>query len=73
MPGVAKVRGAGLLIGIGLHQPVAPAVMRAALERGLIVNAPNDTSIRLAPPLIIGDDHVAEFTTLFRSALEAST
>jgi acetylornithine/N-succinyldiaminopimelate aminotransferase len=73
MPGVAEVRGAGLLTGIGLDRPVAPAVMRAALERGLIVNAPNDTSIRLAPPLIIGDDHVAEFIPLFRSALEAST
>ncbi|HWR84405.1 MAG TPA: acetylornithine transaminase [Rhodoglobus sp.] len=73
MPGVAEIRGAGLLLGVGLDRPIAPAVMRAALERGLIVNAPNDTSIRLAPPLIIGDEHVAEFTDLFTSALEAST
>lgn len=71
LPGVAEVRGEGLLIGVGLTEPVAPAVVAAALQRGLIINAPNDTSIRLAPPLIIGDDEIAEFLSLFTSALEA--
>ena len=32
---------------------------------GLIVNAANDTRIRLAPPLIIGDAEIAEFIALF--------
>lgn len=72
LPGVAEVRGEGLLIGVGLTEPIAPAVVAAALERGLIINAPNDTSIRLAPPLIIGDAEISEFLTLFTSALEAS-
>ena len=72
LPGVAQVRGAGLLIGLGLDEPIAPAVSRAALDRGLIINAPNDTSIRLAPPLIVGDHEIAEFLTLFTSALEAA-
>jgi acetylornithine/N-succinyldiaminopimelate aminotransferase len=72
LPGVAEVRGEGLLIGVGLTQPIAPAVVAAALERGLIINAPNDTSIRLAPPLIIGDAEISEFLSLFTSALEAS-
>lgn len=71
LPGVAEVRGEGLLIGVGLSGPIAPAVVTAALERGLIINAPNDTSIRLAPPLIIGDAEISEFLTLFTSALEA--
>jgi acetylornithine/N-succinyldiaminopimelate aminotransferase len=71
LPGVAEVRGEGLLIGVGLTEPIAPAVVTAALERGLIINAPNDTSIRLAPPLIIGDAEISEFLTLFTSALEA--
>ena len=71
-PLVADLRGSGLLIGVGLTAPVAQRVSTAALELGLIVNAPNDESIRIAPPLIIGDREVAEFTTLFASALEAS-
>ena len=73
MPGVAEVRGRGLLIGAGLERPVANEVFRAALARGLIVNAPNDTTIRLAPPLIIGDAEVDEFLTLFPLALEAAS
>ena len=72
LPGVIEVRGAGLLIGLGLDAPIAAAVSREALDRGLIINAPNDTSIRLAPPLIIGDREIAEFLTLFTSALEAA-
>jgi len=72
-PLVGEIRGAGLLIGIGLTEPVAPAVSARALELGLIINAPNDTSIRLAPPLIVGDAEIAEFVTLFTSALEASS
>ncbi|TBN56150.1 acetylornithine transaminase [Glaciihabitans arcticus] len=72
LPLVAEVRGSGLLIGVGLSEPVAQRVSAAALELGLIVNAANDTSIRLAPPLIIGDAEIAEFITLFTQALEAS-
>ena len=69
-PLVAGTRGRGLLIGVALATPVAGDVMRAALAEGLIVNAPNDETIRLAPPLIIGDADVAEFTARFAAALD---
>lgn len=70
-PLVAEVRGQGLLIGIGLVDPIAKQLSAAALERGLIINAANESSIRLAPPLIVGDSEVAEFLELFASSLEA--
>ncbi len=70
-PLVAEVRGRGLLIGVGLAKPVANEVVAAALERGLIVNAANDTSIRIAPPLIVGDQEIEQFTRIFTEALEA--
>ena len=70
LPLVAEVRGAGLLIGVGLSKPVGNAVVAAAAAAGLIINAPNDTSIRLAPPLIITDADVAEFIEKFTIALE---
>ncbi|GAB3608842.1 acetylornithine transaminase [Humibacter ginsengiterrae] len=68
-PLIAELRGEGLLIGVGLSEPLADQLTAAALRNGLIVNAPNESSIRLAPPLIIGDDEVAEFDRRFRAAL----
>lgn len=68
---VTEVRGRGLLIGIGTVQDAAPAIAAAALDAGLIVNAINPTSMRIAPPLIIGDAEVAAFTDRFRTALAA--
>jgi len=69
-PLVREVRGNGLLIGLGLAQPVAAQIAADALEAGLIVNAPNDSSIRLAPPLIVGDDEIAEFTQIMTTVLK---
>lgn len=69
LPLVDEVRGSGLLIGVGLSADVGPAVVAKALELGLIVNAPNDASIRLAPPLIVGDPEIAEFIEKFTAAL----
>lgn len=69
-PLIAEVRGRGLLIGIGLTEPVAKDLARAALAHGLIINAPNERSIRMAPPLIVADAELAEFRTLFTAALE---
>ena len=68
-PLVGGVRGRGLLIGVTLTAPVASSVVAAAQERGLIVNATNPESIRLAPALTIGDAEIAEFQTLFAAAL----
>lgn len=70
-PLIIETRGAGLLVGVGLAEPVAPAIVRAALAAGLIINAPNDRSLRIAPPLIVGDAELAEFDTRFRAALAA--
>jgi len=69
-PLVAGVRGRGLLVGVGLDEPVAGRVVTAAMEEGLIVNAANDATIRIAPPLIIGDHELDEFETRFGRALE---
>ncbi|WP_036284391.1 acetylornithine transaminase [Microbacterium luticocti] len=69
LPLVTGTRGAGLLIGITLAAPVAAAVRDAAQRRGLIVNAPTDEVIRIAPAYTIGDAEVDEFTALFAAAL----
>ncbi|MGJ8722184.1 MAG: aminotransferase class III-fold pyridoxal phosphate-dependent enzyme, partial [Salinibacterium amurskyense] len=70
-PLVSELRGRGLLIGIGLSQPVAQQVVAVALDHGLIVNAPNESTVRLAPPLIIGDAEITEFIDTFSAVLNA--
>ncbi len=60
-PLVAEVRGRGLLLGIGLREPVAKQVHEAALEAGFIVNPVRPDTIRLAPPLILTATQVDEF------------
>lgn len=70
-PLVEGCRGKGLLVGVGLTQPVAKALVAAAMERGLVINAPNDTTIRLVPALNIGDVELDEFAELFAATLAA--
>lgn len=70
-PLISGVRGSGLLLGIELATPVASELHAAALAAGLIVNSPNPNTIRLAPPLIIGDAEIADFDARFRAALSA--
>ncbi|WP_233518103.1 acetylornithine transaminase [Streptomyces corynorhini] len=57
-PLVSHVRGAGLLLGIVLTEPLAPQAQQAAQGAGFLVNAPAPDVVRLMPPLIIGDGEV---------------
>ncbi|MCR2813350.1 MULTISPECIES: acetylornithine transaminase [Microbacterium] len=68
-PLVEGCRGQGLLIGVALRHPVAAAIVAAAQEHGLILNAANDRTVRLAPPLTIGDVEIDEFADLFARSL----
>ena len=68
-PLIAEVRGRGLLLGVGLTEPVAQRLTAAAQNNGLIVNAANESTIRLAPPLIVGDAELADFERRFGLAL----
>jgi acetylornithine aminotransferase len=54
-PLIAHVRGAGLLLGIVLTEPLAPQVQQAAQDAGLLVNAPAPEVVRLMPPLNLGE------------------
>ncbi len=65
-----EVRGRGLLLAVDLGRPVASLVVSAALERGLIVNDVNPTSIRMAPPLTITPDEALQGADLLRQAID---
>ncbi|MFF7799506.1 acetylornithine transaminase [Streptomyces olivaceus] len=60
-PLIAHVRGAGLLLGIVLTEPLAAQVQQAAQDAGILVNAPAPDVVRLMPALNLGDDVVDAF------------
>jgi acetylornithine/N-succinyldiaminopimelate aminotransferase len=59
LPGVAEVRGRGLLLGAVLEQPAAEVVTECR-EQGLVVLTAGDDVLRLAPPLTIGDGEIVD-------------
>ncbi|HYN57655.1 MAG TPA: acetylornithine transaminase [Motilibacterales bacterium] len=69
--GVVEVRGAGLLLGIVLADPIARAVELAAREAGVLVNAAAPDVIRLAPPLNITPEEVAHGIARLAQAIDA--
>ncbi|MFJ9738825.1 acetylornithine transaminase [Streptomyces sp. NPDC101166] len=70
-PLIDYVRGAGLLLGIVLTEPLAPQVQQAAQEAGILVNAPAPDVVRLMPPLNLGDDAVDAFLGALPGILQA--
>ncbi|SFB52231.1 acetylornithine aminotransferase [Amycolatopsis marina] len=72
-PLIAGVRGAGLLLGVSLREPVAPTVAAAAQTAGYLINAIAPDTIRLAPPLILTDEQAAGFLAALPAALDTTT
>jgi acetylornithine/N-succinyldiaminopimelate aminotransferase len=69
IPGVSEVRGAGLLLGIELESLKSSDVASALQKSGVLVNAANPTTIRLAPALIVTDVQIKKFITIFKKVM----
>jgi acetylornithine aminotransferase len=69
IPGVSQVRGAGLLIGIELENANSDEIARKLAEAGVLVNAANSSTIRIAPALIVSDSQIRKFINTFREVL----
>jgi len=62
---VKEIRGKGLLCGMQLKKP-AIEVRKMMLEHKLLGGSAGDNVLRLAPPLIITEDHVREAVNILR-------
>ncbi|MFZ3494047.1 acetylornithine transaminase [Streptomyces sp. 5.8] len=71
-PLVREVRGAGLLLGIALAEPVAARVQRAAQDAGFLVNAAGAGVVRLAPALTLPQEHADALVAALPGILDAS-
>ena len=73
LPQVADVRGLGLLLAVELNGIDARVAAAKCLEAGLVVNGVTATALRLAPPLIITPEHIAEAVAVLGSVLDELT
>jgi acetylornithine/N-succinyldiaminopimelate aminotransferase len=70
-PLVDQVRGAGLLLGIGLNADRAPLVADHARTAGFLVNAVQPDTVRLAPPLVLTAEQAHDFVQALPAILDA--
>ena len=73
IPGVTEARGAGLLIGLTLDKPIAKSITKRCQELGVLINAPGESMIRIAPALNISMRQAEKFIGIFSQALKEST
>ncbi|TDC90590.1 acetylornithine transaminase [Saccharopolyspora aridisoli] len=71
-PLIREIRGTGLLIAIGLTEPVAAKVAAAAQERGYLINPIQPDAIRLCPPLVVRGEQVQRLLTDLPELLNAA-
>ena len=69
IPGVKEVRGAGLLIGIELESLNSSDLANSLRAAGVLVNAANPTTIRIAPALIVTDAQIEKFISIFKKVM----
>jgi len=60
LDGVRQVRGRGLMRSIVFDAPVAREFQSRCLDEGVIVNATDDVTVRLVPPLVISAAEIDE-------------
>jgi predicted acetylornithine/succinylornithine family transaminase len=66
-------RGLGLLVGAKVRGENADAIVRAALQEGLVLTTAGKDVVRFTPPLTVSADEVDEAVAGFSRALEGAT
>lgn len=72
-PGIAGVRGRGLMLGVVLRDAVARAVEGHLLAAGFIVNAVGPDVVRLVPPLVLTAAQADAFIAALPGAVDAAS
>jgi acetylornithine/N-succinyldiaminopimelate aminotransferase len=67
---VTEVRGRGLLLGVGLKNVLAKDVEMECRKLGLLLNAVNENTLRLAPALIVNIEQVQRCAEIIEDAIK---
>jgi acetylornithine/N-succinyldiaminopimelate aminotransferase len=68
--GLGEVRGKGLLLALELNRPIASCVVDAALDLGLLINAPRPSVLRFMPALNVSRAEMDLMTEILRAAIQ---
>ncbi|HEY8643495.1 MAG TPA: acetylornithine transaminase [Candidatus Dormibacteraeota bacterium] len=66
VPGVSTVRGRGMMQAIVFAEPGAKDFQARCLEAGVVVNAVDDNTVRLVPPLIMSAAEVEQAVAVMK-------
>ncbi len=66
---IKEVRGAGLICGVELSEPIGREVTAALRERGILVGAVGDSVLRIVPPLIVEKSDIDIFVKTLEEVL----
>jgi predicted acetylornithine/succinylornithine family transaminase len=69
LPHVVAIRGRGLMVAFDVDVDAPEVVRRALLEQRLVVNATGPVTVRLLPPLVIGEREVDDAVERLRAVL----
>ena len=64
---IAEIRGEGLIMGLRTHVPNT-AFVQAARDHHLLTIGAGDNVVRLVPPLVIGEDEIADAVARMEAA-----
>ena len=66
---LTRIRGKGLLIAFDLPTEQGTEVVAACLRRGLLINSPQPSMIRLMPALIVGEAEIDAMVEILKQAM----
>lgn len=69
LPEIKEIRGLGLMLAMELSRPLAREVVSRALEKGLIMNATSDYTLRFLPPLVIKNEEIEKGINILKEVL----
>lgn len=67
--GIEEIRGLGMMVALELRDPLAARVQRGCQEKGLLVNAIGEHTLRFLPPLIAGEAELEQARGILEAVL----
>ncbi len=67
---IKEVRGKGLIQALEFNEPCVSQIKNNCQEKGLLINTIGENIIRFLPPLIVEEQEIEYFCSVFRNSLE---
>ncbi len=66
---ITAIRSIGLMTAVDLNADLVPAILKGALDNGLLLGSAGSSTIRMIPPLILTRQHIDEGMALLDKTL----